>query len=110
MPQSNLFYYSSGEQIGMMELCAFGGFILQVDGHVSVCLTRFSVVLAAYVCILLRLGFVRLNISAGLCRHDMTGEEEVPESPCVDPIHLISIFSFQALWNSLQNIRYTVLV
>lgn len=40
----------------------------------------------------------------------MTGEEEVSESHGADPDHLISVFRFQALWKSLQNIGYNMLV
>lgn len=53
------------------------------------CLTRFRIVLSAYIWICLGLVFVRLNIPAGLYCNDVTGEEEVPQLDCADLDHLI---------------------
>lgn len=57
--------------------------------HVSVCLTRFTIVLSAYIWIGLRLVSVRLNISAGPYCYDVTREEEVPVLDCAGLGHLI---------------------
>lgn len=110
MPQSNLFYCCSRVALGIMmaALCLWK--IHSADGHVSVCLMWFKAVLSAYIWILLRLVFVGLNISADLCCYDMTREEEVSESHCADLNHLISMFRLQALWKSLHNSRYDMLV
>lgn len=110
MPQSNLFYCSSREEIGIMMAALCPWKVNSAGGHVSVCLTRFGIVLSAYIWILLRLVFVRLNISADLYCYDMTREEEVSETHCTDLDHLISLFRFQALWKLLQNNRYNMLV
>lgn len=97
MPQSNLFYCSSSEEIGiaMAGLCLWK--IGSAGGHASVCLTGFAIILSAYIWILLRLVFVRLNISAGLCCYDMTRGETVLELHCADVDYLISTVRFQTI-------------
>lgn len=97
MPQSNLFYCSGSEEIGiaMAGLCLWK--IGSAGGHASVCLTGFAIIFSAYIWILLRLVFVRLNISAGLCCYDMTRGETVLELHCADADYLISMVRFQTI-------------
>lgn len=65
MPQSALFYCSSREEIGILMAALSSWKIHSAGEHVSVCLTRFRIVLSAYIWICLGVVFIRLNISAG---------------------------------------------